>query len=103
MTPWSAALGVTIALAAAGFWLARQRLDYLAPYAGQLLEAHAPRLAAELGFALATLYCGLYRLASAASLGRVGRKLEVERRALERGSGYDADLAASLERDRSGA
>lgn len=103
MLPWRAAAGTTVAASAAGFWLAREQLEYLAPYAGQLLEAHGPRLAGELSLAAATLFCGLYRLASMAGLSRVGRKLEVEKRALERGAGYDAELAASLERDRSGA
>lgn len=102
MLPWRAAAGTTIAASAGAFWVARDRLDYLAPYAGQLLEAHGPRLAAELALAAATVFCGTYRLASLAGLSRVGRKLEVEQRALERGDGYDAELASSLERDRSG-
>jgi len=100
--PWRAAAGTTIAAAAAGGWLASQRLDYLAPYASQLLQAHGPRLVAEAGLAVATLFCGLYRLAMAAGLNRVGRKLEAEQRALERGAGYDAELASALERDRAG-
>ena len=102
MLPWRAAAGTTLAACAGAFWLAREELSYLAPYAGQLLEAHAPRLAAELALAAATLYCGCYRLASLAGLSRVGRKLDVEQRALERGAGYDSSLAESLARDRSG-
>ena len=102
MLPWRAAAGTTIAASAAGGWLAAERLDYLAPYASQLLEAHAPRLLGEAGLALATLYCVLYRLASAAGLNRVGRKIEAGQRALERGAGYDSELAEALERDRVG-
>ena len=100
MLPWRAAAGTTIAAAAGGGWLAAQRLDYLAPYASQLLQAHGPRLLGEAALALATLYCGIYQLASLAGLNRVGRKLEAEQRALERGAGYDSELAAALERDR---
>lgn len=56
----------------------------------------------ELGLAALTLFRAVYRMASLAGLSRVGRKLDVEERALERGDGYDASLAESLERDRSG-
>ncbi|MXY16100.1 MAG: hypothetical protein F4057_07195 [Acidobacteria bacterium] len=102
MLPWRAAAGTTIAAAAAAGWLASKRLDYLAPYFGQLLQAHAPRLLGEALLLLATVFCGLYRLAAGLGLSRVGRKLEAERRALERGSGYDSELASALERDRAG-
>ena len=102
MIPWRVAAGTTLAACAGAFWFARSELPYLLPYAGQLAAAHGARIAVELTLAVATLYCGLYRLASLAGLSRVGRKLEVEQRALERGAGYDPTLAESLERDRSG-
>lgn len=100
MLPWRAAAGSTLALGGAAFLLARSRLDYLAPYVPQLLAAHGPRLAAELGLALLATLAGLYQLFTWAGLSAVGTRLEVQQRALARGTGGDPDLAAALERDR---
>lgn len=100
MIPWRAAAGSTLALGGAAFLLARSRLDYLAPYWPQLLAAHGPRLAAELGLALLSVLAGLYQLFTLAGLSASGARLQVQRRALARGTGGDPDLAAALERDR---
>ena len=100
MLPWRAATGSTLALGGAAFLLARWRLDYLAPYVPQLLAVHGPRLAAELGLAVLATLAGLYQLFSLAGLSAVGTRLEVQQRALARGTGGHPDLAAALERDR---
>ena len=102
MIPWRAAAGSTLAASGAAFLVGRSRLDYLAPYCPMLIEIHGPRLAAELGLAALSLFSGLYQLFTLAGLARVGTRLEVQQRALARGTGGDPDLVAALERERSG-
>lgn len=104
MTPSRAAAGLCIVLAIpAGVWL-RYELGYLGPWSRSIALHHWPRIVPELVALLLVLYAGLYRALLATGLGRVGRKLEAEERALERGSGYDRDLtdALAIERDAGG-
>ncbi len=100
--PWRVATGLSLTLWALAFLLVGERLEYLAPYRGVLVERYAWTVSLHLTAAAAGVFVLLYWLARRAGLGDVGGKLKLMDKRLAAGEAHDAELGRRLEREREG-
>ncbi len=102
MTPNRIALGVSIVIWSLVLFTAMERMVWLRPHMGLVLDAYGTVLAAYLLAAALTLYAGLYALARRLGIGDLGRKMDVLEDGLRRDAPHDPDLAAALARQHRG-
>ena len=101
MRPWKISAGLTAALAGSAVILAGPHLQYLAPFWSVVLTDHGVSIALNLALALAAVAASIYRVARAARLADLGRRVDLVERSVRRGEG-DPELAEALKRDAEG-
>ena len=101
MQPWKISTGLTAALAGSAVILAGPRLAYLAPFWSVILADHGVSIALNLALALAAVAASIYRVARAAGLADLGRRVDLVERSVRRGEG-DPELSDALRRDAEG-
>ena len=100
--PWRIATGLSLIVWVVAFLLIGERLKYLAPYSGLLVEQYAWTVSLYLTVAGGTLFAFIYWLARRAGLGDLGGKLKLMDKRLETGGAHDAELGRRLAQEREG-
>ena len=79
-----------------------ERMEWMRPHMGLLLETYGDWIAAYLGAAAICLYAAIYRVSRWLGIGDLGRKMDVIETGLRSDSPHDAALARALRRQRTG-
>ena len=101
MQPWRISVGISAVIAGSAVFLAGPRLQYLAPFWSVILADHGVSIALNLALALAAVAASIYRVARAAGLADLGRRVDLVERSVRRGEG-DPELSDALRRDAEG-
>ncbi len=102
MTPNRIAIGLSMVAWGLLGMAFMDRMEWMRPHMGLVLEDYGPRIAAYLAAAVACLYAGIYRASRWLGIGDLGRKMDVLETGLRTDAPHDAALARALERQRTG-
>ena len=102
MTPNRLALGLSMVAWAVMAGVFMERMDWMRPHMGLLLEGYGYWIGAYLAAAAICLYAAIYRISRWLGIGDLGRKMDVIEAGLRSDSPHDVALAKALQRQRTG-